>query len=474
MHDRFTVTKEQRSLALPDLSAAQSAVVNQRTTLGVQTSSSFRLRLFERAGFIRYRRWQEDIIRYLQSQSMSSPSAVTTELNYLPLVQRNSKKRRSNFRPTRKGGKAPSPHKKDPPSEQRDLDISTKVPTQPSKDSRSDENVVEPSGIPDLSAPIEGVAEGSTMALEDARDDGMTANFTTTLSTKRGLDTLSSPKKLRKRKNIGVAVGASRRVSAGESSFPTKQLLTEDTSSPSTLEKVVPFNDATLLDSIAPMAAQTATPFPNFPATSATDDADAIFLAEQPGDKTRLTTFCSRYESRRYLLGRAKKADKQATQTDKDKKADKESEENKKEVHQLVTAGPIVQIVNGEIVLQESSLVVNGSSSKPDDEFSVVEEEAQLAVVGASYNSFVKRRRPQHWTAEETQRFYEALRQVGTDFGTMEVYFDSKRTRKQLKRKYQIESTKNPQLVERSLDPGSRVDIGALSCCEVGLTRVLD
>lgn len=135
-------------------------------------------------------------------------------------------------------------------------------------------------------------------------------------------------------------------------------------------------------------------------------------------------------------------------------------------------AGPVVQIVNGEIVLQESSMVFQGSGAgnDPGDNMTVVEEEAEMAVVGATYTSFAtgRRARPKtsHWTVEETQLFYEALRQVGLDFGTMEAYFEStgdpsirKRLRRQLKRKYQAEYTKNPALIEKALQPTGRVDI---------------
>lgn len=82
-----------------------------------------------------------------------------------------------------------------------------------------------------------------------------------------------------------------------------------------------------------------------------------------------------------------------------------------------------------------------------------------LGIVGASINSFVNRKGPQHWTVKETERFYEALRQLGTDFGCMEAFFEN-RTRKQLKRKYQAEQTRNPRLVEMALDPKNQTEIG--------------
>lgn len=136
-----------------------------------------------------------------------------------------------------------------------------------------------------------------------------------------------------------------------------------------------------------------------------------------------------------------------------------------------IHAGPVVQIVNGEIVLQASSMVVSSARktvAELEEEFDqVVEEEGHTAVVGASYNSFVSRRKPQHWTVPETKLFYNALRQVGTDFACMESYFEN-RTRKQLKRKYQIESTKNPKLIELALDPKAKVAIGTLFFKVVG------
>ena len=298
------------------------------------------------------------------------------------------------------------------------------------------------------------LTEETTETVVVGEPDAKTSPTTKRAAEHRG----SVDKKRRKRKRIGI--GASRlsgqSVSIGGSRPAAKQAaeVVPDSEQNTPVEKASPEEikdrtSTTPLTTDVPTGADIATP---------SADPDAAILAQATGEASRLNSFCSRYESRRYLLGRTK-SDKPAAQVEKEASSDKDIE-NKKTAAATRTAGPVVQIVNGEIVLQESSMVVNGSVNKPDDEFSVVEEEAQLAVVGASYNSFVQRRRPQHWTAEETQRFYEALRQVGTDFGTMEVYFDSKRTRKQLKRKYQMEMTKNPRLVERALDPTARVEIG--------------
>ena len=261
----------------------------------------------------------------------------------------------------------------------------------------------------------------------------------------------SPVKRPRKRKKMGVAVGTSRPgigVSIAGSRPSLATAAHEESSNFLPPEHHEDGKPAAAVDNTTSRL-KTATPLGD----TSPDDPDAAVLAQEVGEAPRLNSFCSRFKSRR------RKSDKAAAPPPQKQSNSDKPDENTKATEQR-TAGPIVQIVNGEIVLQESSMVVNSSTTKPEDEFSVVEEEAQLAVVGASYNSFVKRKKPQHWSVEETQRFYEALRQFGTDFGTMEIYFDSKRSRKQLKRKFQVESTRNPQLVERALDPTARIEIG--------------
>ncbi|GAX09878.1 transcription factor TFIIIB component B'' [Fistulifera solaris] len=178
--------------------------------------------------------------------------------------------------------------------------------------------------------------------------------------------------------------------------------------------------------------------------TKAMDEMDEAILAKDPGDLPRLTTFCSQFK-----VKRKKGAAKETTAPHR---------EHRETRDETTTAGPVVQIVNGEIVLQESSVVIN-RANRGDEDASVVEEEAQLAVVGATAHSFTNRNKSQRWTADQTRLFYQALRQVGTDFGTMEAFFQEKRTRKQLKRKYQAELIRNPRLIEKALDPSTRADL---------------
>jgi Myb DNA-binding like len=164
--------------------------------------------------------------------------------------------------------------------------------------------------------------------------------------------------------------------------------------------------------------------------------------------------------------------------------------------------GPVVQIVNGEIVLQESSLDYyennNANNSNYYDDsteaYTVVEEESQLAIINATCTSFLpehKQRASNTWNACETLLYYRALRQVGTDFGMMEAYFRNEgqiqeqqekkdkskvirpRTRKQLKRKYQMELVKNPALVEKAMQPDAKLNIGTIDLISnVGINTI--
>jgi hypothetical protein len=135
---------------------------------------------------------------------------------------------------------------------------------------------------------------------------------------------------------------------------------------------------------------------------------------------------------------------------------------------------PVVQIIDGEIVLQESSVMLPSRRSvqEVEEEYqdNVVEEDAQMAIVQASYNSFLtkgdhgKTRKKGNWSIKETERFYLALQQLGPDFGSMEaLFFENERTRRQLKHKYQKELSRNSNFVqELALNPKYQIDLGKL------------
>jgi hypothetical protein len=187
-------------------------------------------------------------------------------------------------------------------------------------------------------------------------------------------------------------------------------------------------------------------------------DILAKLEAETPEGAPRLSSFCSSFKLPKRAKGQPEAAAVEAPVQQK-----KQDDRNQQEEAPEPSGAPVVQIVDGEIVLQESSLMMPGQRrtvQQVEEEFGeVIHEDSAPTIVGASYNSFVVRKGPQHWGVDETKIFYDALRQLGTDFCSMEAYFED-RTRKQLKRKYKSEMTKNPALVEMALDPRYQVEVG--------------
>lgn len=129
-------------------------------------------------------------------------------------------------------------------------------------------------------------------------------------------------------------------------------------------------------------------------------------------------------------------------------------------------SGPLVEIINGEIVIKESSMIVGArrTTEEVDKELEgevVIEDSTGLQ---ATYTSFTKRQKVLRWTTRETKKFYKALRQCGTDFSTMENFFDGSdelnvRTRKELKSKYKRECRQNLHLIDMAMDPSKQLPL---------------
>jgi hypothetical protein len=123
-------------------------------------------------------------------------------------------------------------------------------------------------------------------------------------------------------------------------------------------------------------------------------------------------------------------------------------------------SGPLVEVVNGEIVVRESTIILGRRRSTEEvdrelDSTIVVEDNTTL---NATSLSFTTREKSTRWTVDDTKKFFLALRQCGTDFTTMMSFFDGsdgkrKCSRKQLKGKYKIECRKNMELIDMAMNP---------------------
>lgn len=106
----------------------------------------------------------------------------------------------------------------------------------------------------------------------------------------------------------------------------------------------------------------------------------------------------------------------------------------------LRAAGPQFQIVNGQIVVDQSSLVMDRHARDAvDGPIEEVEEnEFTHKVTSNSFRTGSKLRGPNHWSEDDTEKFYHALKRFGTDFEMIAQLFPG-RQRRHIKMKFNRE-----------------------------------
>ncbi|CAM6085016.1 unnamed protein product [Calypogeia fissa] len=113
-----------------------------------------------------------------------------------------------------------------------------------------------------------------------------------------------------------------------------------------------------------------------------------------------------------------------------------------------VSLAPQVQVVNGRIVINEHSLTIGAyaTSRLNTETYTRVEENAPRL----NYNSYRDKTPKERWKAEDTDVFYLALKQFGTDFEIIQNLFPG-RTRRQVKAKFKKEERNNPRRLQEAL-----------------------
>ncbi|KPJ14754.1 Transcription factor TFIIIB component B''-like [Papilio machaon] len=111
---------------------------------------------------------------------------------------------------------------------------------------------------------------------------------------------------------------------------------------------------------------------------------------------------------------------------------------------------------NGEIVLDEQSLVI-----KPSESGRRVSRVVREGAWGGGAGTYRRAARTADWSAPETVRFYRALAAIGTDFTLMAHLFPD-RSRKDLKIKFKKEERQNGALVDKALRSAGAWDAEAL------------
>lgn len=115
---------------------------------------------------------------------------------------------------------------------------------------------------------------------------------------------------------------------------------------------------------------------------------------------------------------------------------------------------------NGETIVDEESLVVDRSEVENTQDYThIVESDMTKFVNSASYS---KRFRGSRWSAEETERFFDALSQHGENYELI-AYILPGRDRKSCKNKFKVEDRKNPARINYCLNNRVPVDMQTLS-----------
>ncbi|KAB8254699.1 hypothetical protein BDV32DRAFT_10761 [Aspergillus pseudonomiae] len=137
--------------------------------------------------------------------------------------------------------------------------------------------------------------------------------------------------------------------------------------------------------------------------------------------------------------------------------------ETSNSVDQKSQNGPVMRIVNGEIVLDAASLQVDrhaDAARNAGDLEDVVENSLTRKVNQASFG---KRSKTESWDEEMTDLFYRGLRMFGTDFMMISKLFPG-RSRRQIKLKFNNEERRDPgRIKDTLLGPREAVDITTYS-----------
>jgi transcription factor TFIIIB component B'' len=113
--------------------------------------------------------------------------------------------------------------------------------------------------------------------------------------------------------------------------------------------------------------------------------------------------------------------------------------------------GPRVRIMNGKIVVDQSSLqlVHDPSSAEATRGMEqIVEHQETRRITSAT---FMKRAAIKQWTAGEIDKFYEGLRRWGTDFTMITTQMFPSRSRRNIKLLFNREERSNPARIDHAL-----------------------
>ncbi|KAK2592173.1 hypothetical protein QQS21_010133 [Conoideocrella luteorostrata] len=116
------------------------------------------------------------------------------------------------------------------------------------------------------------------------------------------------------------------------------------------------------------------------------------------------------------------------------------------------SSGPQFRIVDGQIVVDQNSLVMDrharaAAAQAGKDMETIEENDFTRLITSSSFMNTSKLKGPNIWTEQETELFYRGLRMFGTDFQMISKMFPGKQ-RRHVKLKYNREERHNPQRID--------------------------
>lgn len=157
-----------------------------------------------------------------------------------------------------------------------------------------------------------------------------------------------------------------------------------------------------------------------------------------------------------YFVSRNSKTNKEIVQPlNIEEEDEEEKEDNPDEPENALSDEeniPVPQVKvgpDGEIILDEKSLVIEQTGTKRGRE-QIENSEVIIDDLDTGYGIYKRPKKTKDWSASETLRFYRTLNTVGTDFSLMLSLFPG-RTRRELKLKFKKEERINRVLIDRVL-----------------------
>lgn len=203
----------------------------------------------------------------------------------------------------------------------------------------------------------------------------------------------------------------------------------------------------------SPSAAPSAAPLPSA-APSCASPGPSTALALAPGLDPMRNDAQRKSMSLRELVQWSSRRDRQAATAEKKRRearracAERDAEVRADAAAKEAGPGPAlqvqVQVVGGQIRVNDASLTAEAQAKQV---FTRVDAEDTATV---NSFSFMKRLASKRWAANDTELFYTALSQFGTDFSLIAHLFPG-RARRHLKNKFQKESRVNPKRVDAAL-----------------------